>query len=300
MLNYFLICYQACSVTNNYKFVFLNMTDIQKVILSIFNEIASICSKHCIPYYAIGGTCLGAIRHKGFIPWDDDLDIAIPIEFYDSFLSIAAKELPDNLYLYTANNVVHYHYVWAKICDKRTAFIEESEYCYNDAYKGVFVDIMPISGVPETTHRRNKFVRKIKLLDYLNVVRRFPIKPSFNLTSVLGYLIKVVVILFPFDFFSDKYLKELRRHPFSESVYTGYTWSSVISWLFFPTSWFGKGKSFQFEDITIICPDDCHRYLSFQFGDYMVPPPENEITTHKGIVDLVRPFTYYYDKLARP
>ena len=75
------------------------MNEIQQKILEIFIEIDKICVKHDLRYYAIGGTCLGAVRHQGFIPWDDDLDIAMPDKDFELFMDIAPKELPDNLKL---------------------------------------------------------------------------------------------------------------------------------------------------------------------------------------------------------
>ena len=112
------------------------MTETQKVILSIFKEISGICARHNIPYFAIGGTCIGAVRHQGFIPWDDDLDIAVPIEHFDFLLDCLRKEIPSDLYVIDSHDHMHYHYVWAKVCDKNTTFIEKSEYRYKDAYKG--------------------------------------------------------------------------------------------------------------------------------------------------------------------
>ena len=70
------------------------MTEIQKKILDIFHQISQICDKEKIEYYAIGGTCIGAVRDKGFVPWDDDMDIAIPIEQFDKFIDIAKQKLP--------------------------------------------------------------------------------------------------------------------------------------------------------------------------------------------------------------
>ena len=93
------------------------MNDIQKVILDIFKEFDRICTDNNIPYYAIGGTCIGAVRHKGFIPWDDDMDVAIPIEFWDKFIEIASRQLPDYYKLFSSMEVKHYRYLFIKIMD---------------------------------------------------------------------------------------------------------------------------------------------------------------------------------------
>ena len=267
------------------------MTSVQTVILQIFKEIDSICKKNDILYYAVGGTCIGAIRHGGFIPWDDDLDIAIPIEDYDRFLKIAEKELPNYLYIYSSNDIEHYHYCWAKICDSRTTFLEKRQYCYKDSYKGVFVDIMPISGVPTNRIKREYFIKKLRLLSSLNNIRRFPVLLFYR------KVLKVFLRAFPFNTFSKKYINALKKYPFADSEYTGYTWSTNLNKLIFPTSWFAEGQRIPFEDTTINCPLKYHEYLSYQFGDYMTPPPIEKQETHDGIIDLSKSFTYYFDKL---
>ena len=86
------------------------MNDLQKKILDIFKAVAKICKDHDITYYAIGGTAIGAVRHQGFIPWDDDLDIAIPIEQYDRFIEIARRELPEGLTVMTPVDIEHYRF----------------------------------------------------------------------------------------------------------------------------------------------------------------------------------------------
>ena len=85
-----------------------NSNEIKKVqneILSIFIEIDKLCEKHNLRYYAIGGTCIGAVRHNGFIPWDDDLDIAMPRKDYERFIAIASEELPKHLKLFLPTEI---------------------------------------------------------------------------------------------------------------------------------------------------------------------------------------------------
>ena len=273
------------------------MTDVQNRILSIFKEVAKVCEANGIPHYAIGGTCIGAVRHKGFIPWDDDIDIAIPIEHYDSFAKIARRQLPSNLYLLTAEDVVHYHYVWYKVCDENTTFIEASEYRYKDAYKGVFIDIMPIAGIPEEPKEQSAFIRKLSKLSWLNNVRRFPVIASNSLNIILKSLVKLWTLLFPYNYYSNKYLALLKKYPFSSSYKTGYTWHpSWLPRLVFPTVWFSAGVKMDFEDTKISCPTKWNLYLEKQFGDYMKLPPDNERQIHNGFVDLNNSYQKYQSK----
>ena len=150
------------------------MNDLQKKILDIFKTVSQLCKKNNIDYYAIGGTCIGAIRHRGFIPWDDDLDIAIPIEQFDRFKSIMNTQLPDNLYLYDCESKKEYRQLFCKVCDKSTTFIEETEKEYPDVYKGVYIDIMPLSGVPAETNEQIQMIKKLNLYRALNYIMRYP------------------------------------------------------------------------------------------------------------------------------
>ena len=103
------------------------MTDLQKRILDIFREVRDILDRNGITYFAIGGTCIGAVRHGGFIPWDDDLDIAVPIEQFGRMLDLLKAELPPHLELYTGAERKHYRYIFVKVTDNRTTFIEKTE-----------------------------------------------------------------------------------------------------------------------------------------------------------------------------
>lgn len=251
---------------------------------------------HGIPYYAIGGTCIGAVRHKGFIPWDDDLDIAIPIDHFDRFTDIAKKELPEHLYVYSSEDIRHYHYIWLKICDKRTTFIEESEKGYSDAYKGVFVDVMPLSGVPCCS--KNEFIhflKKIKRYQILNDLTRFPVKVNSFKDLIKAILSRTLTFFLPFNFFSKKYLRFLKRFPLESSLKTGYVWDNWndIPSLIFSSCWFGDGVELDFEDTHIRCPKDFDRYLKAQFGEYMVLPPVEQRQIHNGFVDINKSYIKY-------
>lgn len=273
------------------------MTDVQKVILSIFKEIRKVCENHSIPYFAIGGTCIGAVRHKGFIPWDDDLDIAVPIEHFDFLLDCLRKEAPSYLYVIDSHDHMHYHYVWAKVCNKHTSFIEKSEFGLEDAYKGVFVDIMPISGIPEGK-KRKCFYKEVELFTFLNNIRRFPVNANGIVKMSLKYVLKGIVSIFPYDFFSNKYLNLLRKYPFKNSNYTGYVWyPDEIKRLTFSRSFLRDTIDMPFEDTVISVPKEYDNYLSFQFGDYMKIPPIEQRMIHTGLVDIEHPYKYYYGKL---
>ena len=261
------------------------MNEIQESILDIYKQIKRICDKNNLPFYAIGGTCIGAVRHKGFIPWDDDMDIAVPIECWDEFWNCMKRELPSNYEIYTCNKIKHYRYIFNKIHNAKTTFIEEAEVGYPDAYKGIYVDVMPIAGMPAEQELRAKFINKIQMYAKLNFVRRYPFREMKTPKSRFAWIL--LHLLSPFlsyHYFSDKWLEMLKRYPLKKARYTGYTWwDSITNKLCFPIEYFETTIELPFEDSTISCPVQSKDYLSSQFGNYMELPPEDQRLDHHQV-----------------
>lgn len=272
------------------------MNDLQKEILKVFKEVKKICDKHNLRYYAIGGTCIGAARHKGFIPWDDDLDIAMPYKDYLKFYEIAKRELSEQYDVYMLQERKSTYYTFMKVHDKSTTFIEKTEFGYPDAYKGVFVDIMPMNGVPGNESLKNKHVQKLRNYLRLNSYRRmyaFENKVQHNPVKVL--YAKLVHVLGPYDYWSKKWEKAILQYDFDESENTGYTWSPNFSQkLVFSKEWFQESVDLPFEDTTIRCPVGYDKMLTKQFGDYMTPPPkEKQIGHHFAVIDFENSYEKY-------
>lgn len=128
--------------------------------LSMLEEIDRICQKHHIGYWLDGGTLLGAVRHKGFIPWDDDIDIAMRQEDLQRFIEVAPQELPDTLYLQSRQTEPDYPSPVAKVRDKNSFYIEPSDDMASDYGKGLFIDIFPMVNYPTVSR---SFVKKVAL-----------------------------------------------------------------------------------------------------------------------------------------
>ena len=272
------------------------MTEIQKVILDIFKEVSSLCEQHGIPYYAIGGTCIGAIRHNGFIPWDDDLDIAVPIESFEKLKRVLRDNLPPKYQLYDCNGVTHYHYIFMKVHNVETTYINNKSKQYKDSYTGIYMDIMPLGGIPDSRLGKTFFINRIKIFYALNYLRRFPLCIQKSVRGkILSLLFKPPLAAFRYNYFSDKYLELLQKHPFDSSKLTGYVWQPAkISKLIFPKEWFQSTKKVKFEDTVICCPNDYRSYLSAHFGDYMKLPPEKDrIEVHPSYLDFEHSYTEY-------
>ena len=272
------------------------MNEIQGIILEVYKTVCDLCKRHEIPFYAIGGTCIGAVRHKGFIPWDDDLDIAIPIQHYDRFWEIAERELPEHLKVYSCKNIRNYRYIFGKVHNYNTTFIEKSEVGYHDAYKGIFIDIMPISSIPDDNVKREKFYSNLIRFYKLNYIRRYPFSGMDSLKKkILWLLMRPVSLIVPPDYYSEKWLNMLRENPLGSSSLTGYTWSTQVRKLTFPMKDFEKTIEVPFEDTIIYCPVDYNDYLTIQFGDYMKLPPEDQRAPHHTeTIDCNKSYINYY------
>ncbi len=275
------------------------MNEIQQKILEIFIEIDKICVKHDLRYYAIGGTCLGAVRHQGFIPWDDDLDIAMPDKDFEFFMDIAPKELPDNLKLINSKTLCERGLFFAKVHDINTTFIERYRNGIASNYSGIYIDIMPLSGVPCNKIRRKIFCSLIEILIRLNE-KKFG---SFDIGRTKGgkllwIVTKPVNLVVGRNFYMNLWKRLTSKCKFDDSQYTAYIWSVRLKSLnlVFKKAWFDDYVVLPFETTSMRCPCNWKAYLTCQFGDYMKLPPVKEQESHcgeNGIVDVKRPYTYY-------
>lgn len=281
------------------------MNEIQKCILGIYKAIDRVCNENNIRYFAIGGTCLGAVRHHGFIPWDDDLDIAMPIEDYQKFIDIASDMLPNYLKLFTHKTAKHNCLPFFKVMDSRTTMTENRFAQWKDSFEGVWVDIMPLCGVPEEGQNREKFIRNV--YTYIRLLHKTKTHLDFSapFISKFTWCCLYPLRILPQDFIWNRWMKFLVEKPFNSAKYTGYVWSKSINRLIFPRAWFDDFVYLDFEDTQIRCPKGYHEFLTQMFGNYMEYPPENQRNYghefDKGIIDLKNSYLDYQSgKLELP
>ncbi len=273
------------------------MNDLQKCILDIYIEIKKICDKHNITYYGIGGTCIGAVRHRGFIPWDDDLDIAIPIEEYQCFKAAVEAELPPHYKLFTCANGQHFPHVFYKIYDCRTTFIELLYYSYPETYKGVFVDVFPLSGLPANRLARALFMKKVRFYQILNYYNRF-FESNIKIKGKLKFIKRLLKVFlrekFPINYFSDILIDLLGKYPVSEMGDGDSVWFFHETKLIFGKRSFSGVVEFDFENTKMFIPAGYDRYLTEHFGNYMqFPPQEEQKPHHLGLIDLKNSYEKY-------
>mgnify|MGYP001063272906 CR=1 FL=1 len=278
------------------------MNEIQQKILDIFIEIDKVCVKHNLRYYAIGGTCLGAVRHKGFISWDDDIDIAMPDKDFKKFMVAAQKELPESLALITLESTEHRGFLCAKVHDVNTTFIESHMKEYKEEYSGIFVDIMPLYGIPENKVKKKLFISIVVMLLKLNYKRQLAYSKRWSVAGkMLWITMRPVNCMVHYDFYIKIWKKLVEKYDFDAARYTGYLWSTKIREkdLIFEKAWFDHYVELPFENIKMRCPCNWNEYLIKQFGDYMQLPPEDQRTNHGNgaIIDLYQSYKVYQQEM---
>ncbi|HWQ62605.1 MAG TPA: LicD family protein [Negativicutes bacterium] len=242
----------------------------QLVMLRILRIVDHLCRKHDIPYWLEAGTLLGAVRHQGFIPWDDDVDIAMRREDFERFAAIAPRELPDDLFFQTAATDAQYRYVLPKVRDRKSVLVEDREnvpYC-----QGIFVDVFPFDSYPNrammdvlTLRHRLRMYRK-----------RFPPGSAGRAAYVAGLYtagLPLILALYAAEWSIRRFRDTFCNKPGQELLSRGvefYTKPMHSIADVFPLT------EVSFEGYKFLAPRKYHDYLQEKFGDYMKPPPEGQ------------------------
>ena len=134
------------------------MTELQNKELEILKQFIFVCDSLSLKYFLVCGSALGAVKYGGFIPWDDDIDVAMPREDYDVFVERANTLFPPNIFLQTYKTDTKYPHIYCKLRDSNTAYIEKSAAAL-EINHGVFIDIFPLDGYPSEKQEQRKFER---------------------------------------------------------------------------------------------------------------------------------------------
>lgn len=256
----------------------------------ILREFVGVCNKLNLRYYLLGGTLLGAVRHQGFIPWDDDIDVGMPREDYEKFISLGQAYLPNNYFIQTFMTDPGYPANFAKIRNNNTTFVETSlGGC--DINHGVYIDIFPLDYYPE----ERAFAYEVeKLLLTLRISTVFA-KTKMKMKTRIVRLISCV--LYP----SHKKALIRRETMFKTVPKSGLIANNCGAWgkkEIVPADWYGEGVPVMFEGMQLMAPVEYDKWLTQVYGDYMqLPPVEKRVGHHfVDVIDLSKPYTEYMRK----
>lgn len=258
--------------------------------LEILKEFIRICDKYQLKYYLAWGTLLGAVRHQGFIPWDDDIDVCMFYDDYLKFKEICKTELHPDFFYEDREAHSEYFLYWAKLRKNNTTCMTRSEKDLN-IHWGVGIDIFPL--VKMDTKECTKVKKAAKSALNLFVQRAYLPYSSNELSKKIKKIIYAIVppswdkkiIKKCFDILNKSGKDATYVWDFSEAAYKS----------MFPLEIFGEGEWLEFEGITMNCPENFPYYLEKVYGeDYMVLPKEEDRVNHGDIiVDLEKSYTYY-------
>lgn len=243
----------------------------QLIMLEMLVEFDAICQKHDLQYWLDSGTLLGAVRHKGFIPWDDDIDLSMPLEDYNKFQTIAQEELSDAIFFQTKQTDPEFKFDYMKLRSKKASIVEFHEKDREINYhQGVFVDIFPMLTLPNRAFYHNYYQDTFKLIRSVS---------SVSLHTPEG---------------NDHPLSRQKLQESLEAMHQG--WEREDTKVIYSgkmpdvAAWFDIQEIFplervEFEGLNFYAPKNPHHYLSENYSfNYMELPPEEKRTIHASSI----------------
>lgn len=243
--------------------------------IEILNEFMRLCEKYELRYYLVGGTLLGAVRHQGFIPWDDDIDVAMPREDYNRFSKICMKELSADYFYQCSETDPYYFLTYAKL--RRNGIeIYEERFRYAKFHKGAFIDIFPLDFCPNPGLICHFLFNMLAVMNYRGQMDSGEeCKPYKEFSGKIGYTILKI--------FSSNQLVKIRKNLLklserisSKRYFASYSGAYGYCREVYPIEWFNL-KEIVFEISTYMCPQDTEAILSQVYGSNYMEPRKTEI-----------------------
>ena len=275
------------SVTNERKKIWM-------IQLDILFEIIRICEKHNIDYFLAGGCILGAVRHKGFIPWDDDIDVSMFRDDYEKFCKICASELKDPYFLKSTETENNCWYNGAKVCNSNTTAIRKPEVGKSGINKGIFVDIIPMDYVADNPITRKIIFSRVKLRTILANAYSFNVNKSLA-AQIASRILRSKIV----DFNVKKWCVKTNKIASSPSKYSKKIGFVVCTpYKHDRVTWdiddFNGYVDLPFEFTSIRVPSGYKNILTVMYHDYMkFPPVEERGKWHNIIFDPDTPYEDY-------
>lgn len=268
------------------------MNELQKVELELFKVFKQICEKLNLNYFLVCGSALGAARHGGFIPWDDDMDVGMYREDYNKFMEQAPALLPEGIFLQNYKSDPKFPYVFAKLRNSNTTYIEKTT-AHINMNQGIYIDIFPLDGYPDDLTEQKKlsnlkslYVRKLTCA--CKLPKTLKGKLSVSMFRLLGYQKRTSKIAAKYEAFISQYpIKN------SKIICNHGTWYRKRD--FISAEFYGKGTDIIYEGVSARVPEKYEEYLTALYGDWRkLPPPEKQEGHHYyEICDVEKPYTYY-------
>lgn len=255
-------------------------------LLEVYQAFARVCEKHGLRQWFAEGNLIGALRNKGFVPWDDDIDVIMPRPDYEKFVSIAPQELPANLRYWNWRNVPDWRFTMGKVQEIRPEKVLEVEKAVGHTLSnGIYIDILVLDGFPDGKLAAFWYKLRMRMLGTIGRYRRTKWS-SHSRRGKMEWLAGFLLSLFwPHTGTSHDVMvqieKQMKSVPFGATKRTWRTGASVRVTMTFPLEVWGGTIMKEFDEIQVPVPIGYDTYLRTQYGDYMTPPPaDRQIPSH--------------------
>jgi len=266
---------------------------IQSKILEIMIYVDKLCRDNDIEYYIMGGTALGAVRHQGFIPWDDDLDIFMTPDNYEKFKSAFSIQTDPRFEMQEwrlGSNPLEY----AKVRMNGTTFIEANFKENRNMHHGVYIDIMILHKCPKSRIKKSLLFLFSRYVQIQALAERNWI-PKSKFQTIMLRLIRLLPKHF-MSGFAYRQIYQYDKQEMQDYEYCYFLTKARYNQAIFPKEIFMKPVDIAFETTKLLAPTDIHGYLKSRYGNYMALPPEEEreAAKHAEIVDLEKDYKEYF------
>lgn len=257
------------------------------IIIDILREFIKVCEENQLTYYCCGGTAIGAIRHQGMIPWDDDIDVFMPRPDYDKFVKIAMEKDWSDYELVTPFTNANYPLYFVKLCHRHTTLQEDADV---PCIYGLYVDVFPIDGAPDNYKQTRKMIKRFtKTKNKLQAIStHVTFKRYLHFLAIpkeWGRFFRKTIGFFFRKTYRAHLLKQLdqicRKYNYETSTLVAVYCGSYGPKEVFPKEWLEGTVDCFYEGLTVKLPSGFDNYLRQYYGDYMqLPPVEKRISHH--------------------
>ena len=268
-----------------------SVKDVQIKILDVMKYIDKLCRENGIVYYIMGGTALGAVRHGGFIPWDDDLDIFMTPDQYDKFKAVFQQE-NSSLFVLQEWRTTPDYLEYAKVRMNGTTFIEHNFKNRKDLHQGIYVDIMILHKVPDS-----RFLQKVVYLESKFVTLYGLSQRNWQPKSGAQKAALIALKILPSQWLAGRFYKRIYKYDDMTGGYKYCYWITPAKFRngLFDASFFSDPVDIRFEDTLLLGSKEIKKYLEYRYGDYMKLPSEAErkAAVHAEIFDVNKDYREY-------
>lgn len=258
------------------------MKKLQSVQLELANVLKAVCDKNGIRYYLAYGTLIGAVRHDGFIPWDDDIDVMMPYPDLLKFQEACKTDLPKGYFYQSPETDPEYKLSIMRLCKDNTLLLEK-ETADKNVHHGIFIDIYPLYGA-SPKHKKLQMIRAMKRALYL---LDEPVKNHGAIMKLGSTVLLKTKTKKGKARAERKLFRKISKFPYDESESVVCLNSSIHTMrTIYKREWFGDGVPHKFGECEFTVPCDPDSILKLIYGDYMRLPPESERKPHHDFVKI--------------